>query len=63
MSLENQAEDDNEDADQEHKDRNPVDRIHITDPAAGRFIRISLPDIKIFCKFTEYSHRDGIKDN
>jgi hypothetical protein len=51
MPLENQAENDNEDADQEHKDRNPVDCIHIADPGAGRFIRIFFSDIKIFGKF------------
>lgn len=56
-----QPEDDNNDSYQEHKDRNPVDAVHITDPAAGWLIRIPFPDIKIFGKLTEYSHLD-IKD-
>ena len=56
MSFENQPENDNEDSDQEHTDRDPVDRIHISDPATGWFIRIFFPDIKIFGKFAEYSH-------
>jgi hypothetical protein len=54
--FENQAKDNYKDSDQEHKDRNPVDGIHIPDPAAGRFIRIFFSDIKIFSKFTQYTH-------
>jgi hypothetical protein len=61
VSFENQPEDDNKDADQEHKDRDPVDRIHISDPGTGWFIRIFLPDIKVFGKFAEYSHIAGVK--
>ena len=61
MFFENKAKDDDEDSNQEHKDRNPVDRVHIPNPAAGRFIRIFFPDIKIFGKFTQYTHLMQIK--
>jgi len=49
--FKDQAENDNDDADQEHKDRNTVNAVHISDPTIGRFVRISFPDIKIFGKF------------
>jgi hypothetical protein len=52
MFFENQAKDYHQDSDQEHKDRDPVDGIHIPDPAACRLIRIFFPDIKILPKFT-----------
>jgi hypothetical protein len=48
--------------DQKHKNRNPVDAVHIPDPAVRWLIRIPLPDIKVFSQFAEYSHLD-IKDN
>ncbi len=54
--MKNQPENDNNDSYQEHKDRNPVDAVHIADPAAGWLIRIPFPYIKIFSKFTKYSH-------
>jgi len=62
VSLKYQPENNNENPDQEHKNRNPVDRIHITDPGAARFVRILFPDVKIFCKFAKYAHRCGNKD-
>jgi hypothetical protein len=51
MPFKNYPEKDNQQADQEHKNGNPVNRIHITDPAACRFIRIFFPDIQVFSKF------------
>ena len=60
--MKNHPENDNQDADQEHKNRNPVDTVHITDPTVCRFIRIPLPDVKVFSQFAKYSHLD-IKDN
>ena len=51
-----QTENYNKDADQEHEDGNPVDGIHITDPAIAWFVRIFFPDIKIFGKFAQDSH-------
>jgi hypothetical protein len=36
---------DNENSDQEHKDGDPVDCIHIPDPTIGRLIGILFPDI------------------
>ncbi len=34
---------------QEHKDGNPVDSVHVTNPAGMRCIWIALFDIEIFC--------------
>jgi hypothetical protein len=62
VSFENHPENDDQDTDQEHKNRNAVDRIHVTDPTAVRFVRIPLPDIKIFGQFTQYAHLAD-KDN
>ena len=59
--MENHPENDNQDTDQEHKNRNPVDTVHIADPTACWFIRIPFPDVKIFCQLAKYSHLD-IKD-
>jgi hypothetical protein len=58
FSVKNHSENDNQDTNQEHKNRNPVDTVHIADPAACRFIRILFPQIKIFSQFTKYSHLD-----
>jgi hypothetical protein len=52
MSFKYHPEYDNQQADQKHKDGNPVDRIHVTDPAACRFIWILFPDIQVFSEFT-----------
>jgi hypothetical protein len=52
MFFKNHTEQDDQDAYQEHKDGNPVDRIHIANPTVGWFIRILLPDVKIFGQFT-----------
>jgi hypothetical protein len=60
--VKNHPENNNQDPDQKHKNRNPVDTVHIADPAIRWFIRIPLPDIEVFSKFSEYSHLD-IKDN
>jgi hypothetical protein len=49
--FEDHPENDDQQAKQKHKDRNPVDRIHVTNPTAGRFIWIFFPDIEIFCQF------------
>jgi hypothetical protein len=43
---------DNQQANKEHEDGNPVDRIHITDPTARRLIGIPFPDIQVFCQLT-----------
>ena len=51
MTLEYHSENNNEQADQEHKDGNAVEAVHIADPTACRFIGISFPDIKIFGQF------------
>jgi hypothetical protein len=59
--VKNHPENDNQDADQKHKNRNPVDTVHIGDPAARWFIRIPFPDIKVFGQLAKYSHLD-IKD-
>ena len=50
LLFKDHPENDNQQTNQEHEDRNPVDRIHITDPAVCRLIRISFPDIQIFCQ-------------
>lgn len=60
--MKDHSENDNQDTDQEHKNRNPVDTVHIADPAVCWFIRIPLPQIKVFSQFAKYSHLD-IKDN
>jgi hypothetical protein len=60
--VKNHSENDNQDSDQEHKNRNPVDTVHVADPAAGWFVRIPFSEIKIFGQFAKYSHPD-IKDN
>jgi hypothetical protein len=51
MPFENHPENDDQQPQQKHEDGNPVDCIHITNPATGRFIGIFFPDIQIFCKF------------
>jgi hypothetical protein len=62
MSFKNQPENDNKNSDQKHEDRNPVDGIHITDPGAGRFVRILFSDIKIFSNLSKYAHLIKVKD-
>ena len=52
LLFKDHPEKDNQQTDQEHKDGNPVDRIHITDPAIRRLIRIFFPDIQVFGQFT-----------
>jgi len=51
MFPDNHPEDDDENAQQEHKNGNPVYRIHIANPAAGRLVGISFPDIQVFGEF------------
>ena len=62
MSFKYHPENDNQQTNQEHEDGNPVDRIHVTDPTACRFIRISFPDIQVFCQFAKNAHGVGFKD-
>jgi hypothetical protein len=52
MLFEDHSENDDQQSQQKHKNGNPVDRIHITNPTAGRFIGIFFPDIEVFCKFS-----------
>ena len=61
MSFEDQPENDNQNPDQEHKYRNPVDRIHIADPGTGRFIRIFFPYVQIFGKFAKDANNNTKK--
>jgi hypothetical protein len=51
LLFKDHPENDNEETDQEHKDGNPVDRIHVTDPTVRWLIRIPFPDIQIFGQF------------
>jgi hypothetical protein len=51
MLPENHPEDNDQDTDQKHKDGNPVDRIHVTNPTVCRLIGIPFPDIQIFSQF------------
>lgn len=44
-------EQDDQQADQEHEYRNPVDPVHVFDPGTGWLIWISFPEIEIFGKF------------
>jgi len=60
--VKNHPENDNQDTDQEHKNGNPVDTIHIADPTICWFIRIPFPDVKVFGQFAKYSHPE-CKDN
>ena len=60
--MKNHPENDNQDTDQEHKNRNTVDTVHIADPAACWFIRIPFSYVKVFSQLAKYSHPD-IKDN
>jgi hypothetical protein len=46
------SENDDQQSDQEHEDRNPVDCIHISNPAVCRLIRILFPDIQILCQLS-----------
>jgi len=62
MFFKNHSEYNNQDTDEEHENGNPVDRIHIANPAVGWFIRILLADVEIFGQFAEYTHVK-IKDN
>jgi hypothetical protein len=43
---------DDEDANQKHEDRDPIYPVHIFDPGIGRFIWISLYDVKVFADFS-----------
>jgi len=48
---------DNDYPDNKHKDGNPVDTMHVADPAARGRIRIFLFNIQVFGNLTEYSHK------
>jgi len=48
---------DNDYPDDEHKDGDPVDAMHIAHPTAGRRIRILLFNIQVFSNLTEDSHK------
>jgi hypothetical protein len=61
--VKNHPENNDQDTDQEHKNRNPVDTIHVADPAVCWFIRIPFPDVKVFSKLAKYSTHLDIKDN
>ncbi len=63
MPLENQTVNDYQEADQEHKNRDPVDGIHVTYPAVAGFIRIFFSDIQIFGQLAQYSHKLNSKIN
>jgi hypothetical protein len=60
--MKKHSENDNNNADQKHKNGNAIDTVHIAYPAIGWLIRISLPDVQIFGQLAKYSHSD-IKDN
>jgi hypothetical protein len=61
MSLENKdPQDQKNKPQQEHKDGNPVDPMHIPHPLRIRRIRIPLPDIKIFGDLPPNSHKSQI---
>jgi hypothetical protein len=62
MFFKDQSKKDDQDAYQEHENGNPVDPVHVFYPGAGRFVWISLNDIKIFSNFTQYTHCAN-KDN
>jgi hypothetical protein len=49
--FEDQAENNDEDPDQEHKNGDPVDPVHVFYPGTGRFVWISFYDIQIFSNF------------
>ena len=48
--------DDNDDRDQEHKNGDAVDPVHIFDPATPRSIRVLLLNVKIFRQLSPYPH-------
>jgi hypothetical protein len=60
--MKNHTEDNNQDSDQKHENRNPVNTVHIADPTTCWLIRIPFSDIKVFSKLAKYSHLD-VKDN
>jgi hypothetical protein len=49
--VKNHPADNDQQTNQEHKNRNPVNPVHVAYPGAGWLIRISFPEVKIFCKF------------
>lgn len=45
---------------QEHKNGNAIDAMHIAHPFAMRCIRVSFFDVEIFCYLTPDSHRNHL---
>jgi hypothetical protein len=56
MSLEKKSDDQKNDAQQKHKDRDPVDPMHISHPLGIRRVRIALLYIKVFGYLPPDSH-------
>ncbi len=55
--FEKKPDEDNDYPDNKHKDGNPVDTMHVADPATRGRIRILLFNIQVFSNLTEYSHK------
>jgi hypothetical protein len=60
MMPENRPHDHNDDRNQEHKDGNAVDPMHVLHPLSMWRIRIPLLDIKIFLDLSPNSHSSKI---
>ena len=57
MSFEEQRPDDHdEDSCEEHKDRDPVDPMHIAHPGTARCVRVPFFDIQVFFNLSPYAH-------
>jgi len=56
MSSENHPENNDDDADQKHKNGYPVYPVHIPDPVIRRLVWIPFNDIQIFSYFSKYAH-------
>ncbi len=53
----NHPDNDNNDPDQEHKNGNTVNAVHVTHPFAVGRIGVSFFDIKVFGYLAHYSHK------